>query len=146
MNGNIPNLLTAALSEGPIEEENCRIAVQVMNEEIKNRIVQIRRGEVPAGYKKIKTIIIPSDWEILPLRSFVSISSGSTPERKTAEYWNGDIPWINTSELSNTNIIKASEYITQAGVEAARLHMYPERFLWLCMVKEKLEVLSRALA
>lgn len=124
MNGNIPNLLTAALSEGPIEEENCRIAVQVMNEEIKNRIVQIRRGEVPAGYKKIKTIIIPSDWEILPLRSFVSISSGSTPERKTAEYWNGDIPWINTSELSNTNIIKASEYITQAGVEAARLHMY----------------------
>jgi len=94
-----------------------------MTPEIKNRIAQIRRGEVPAGYKKIKTIIIPSNWEIFPLRSFVSISSGSTPERKTAEYWNGDIPWINTSELSNTNIIKASEYITQAGVEAARLHM-----------------------
>ncbi len=67
MNGNIPNLLTAALSEGPIEEENCRIAVQVMNEEIKNRIKQIRRGEVPEGYIKSRTGVSPSEWTTLRL-------------------------------------------------------------------------------
>lgn len=72
MNGNIPNLLTAALSEGPIEEENCRIAVQVMNEEIKNRIVQIRRGEVPEGYKKTKTGIFPQDWNVKPIGKCLS--------------------------------------------------------------------------
>ena len=72
MNGNIPNLLTAALSEGPIEEENCRIAVQVMNEEIQNRIKQIRRGELPEGYKKTKAGILPQDWNVKPIGKCLS--------------------------------------------------------------------------
>lgn len=67
MNGNIPNLLTAALSEGPNEEENYRIAVLVMNEEIKNRINQIRRGELPEGYKKSRAGVSPSEWTTLRL-------------------------------------------------------------------------------
>ena len=34
-----------------------------MNQTIKTRIEQIGRGEVPEGYKKTKTGIIPIDWE-----------------------------------------------------------------------------------
>lgn len=33
-----------------------------MNEQIRQRIEQIRRGEVPAGYKKTKIGVIPSEW------------------------------------------------------------------------------------
>lgn len=72
MNGSIPNLLTAALSEGSIEEENSRIAVQVMNEEIQNRIKQIRRGELPEGYKKTKAGILPQDWNVKPIGKCLS--------------------------------------------------------------------------
>jgi type I restriction enzyme S subunit len=35
-----------------------------MRYEIKQRIEQIRRGEVPAGYKKTKAGIIPNEWEL----------------------------------------------------------------------------------
>lgn len=34
-----------------------------MTSEIKTRIEQIRRGEVPVGYKKTKTDIVPNDWK-----------------------------------------------------------------------------------
>lgn len=35
-----------------------------MKNEIKDRIEQIRRGEVPEGYKKTKVGIAPQNWEI----------------------------------------------------------------------------------
>jgi len=34
-----------------------------MREEIKQRIEQIRRGEVPEGYKKTKVGVVPNEWE-----------------------------------------------------------------------------------
>lgn len=34
-----------------------------MNEVVKRRIEQIKRGEVPTGYKKTKAGIVPGDWE-----------------------------------------------------------------------------------
>ena len=39
-----------------------------MNEEIKERIDMINRGEVPKGYKKTKVGIIPEDWEVCRLK------------------------------------------------------------------------------
>ena len=38
-----------------------------MTPQIKQRIEQIRRGEVPEGYKKTKVGIVPSEWEITKL-------------------------------------------------------------------------------
>lgn len=35
-----------------------------MRQEIKERIEQIRRGEVPEGYKRTKVGVIPEDWEV----------------------------------------------------------------------------------
>lgn len=39
-----------------------------MTPEIKNRIEQIQRGEVPEGYKKTRIGIVPEEWQILKLR------------------------------------------------------------------------------
>lgn len=38
-----------------------------MNSQIKQRIDQIRRGEVPEGYKKTKVGLVPEEWEIKKL-------------------------------------------------------------------------------
>ena len=40
-----------------------------MNQEIKQRIEQIKSGEVPQGYKKTKVGIVPSEWEETHMRS-----------------------------------------------------------------------------
>ena len=43
-----------------------------MTPEIKRRIEQIRRGEVPEGYKKTKYGILPADWAIYILGDCLS--------------------------------------------------------------------------
>ena len=43
-----------------------------MTPQIKQRIEQIRRGEVPEGYKKTKVGIVPNEWQIVKLESISS--------------------------------------------------------------------------
>ena len=52
-----------------------------MTSEIKQRIEQIRRGEVPAGYKKAIVGIIPDSWEPKKLKDICEIN----PSRKKKE-------------------------------------------------------------
>lgn len=42
-----------------------------MNQEIKQRIEQIKRGEVPQGYKKTKVGIVPSEWEVTKIEKYL---------------------------------------------------------------------------
>ena len=42
---------------------------------------------------------------------------GGTPSRAISKYWNGNINWINSGEVNKFRIIKASEKITQDGLE-----------------------------
>ena len=43
-----------------------------MTPEIKQRIEQIRRGNVPDGYKKTKAGILPADWDVYMLGDCLS--------------------------------------------------------------------------
>ncbi len=47
-----------------------------MNPEIKQRLDQIRRGEVPEGYKKTKAGIVPVEWDVVKAKEiFANISN-----------------------------------------------------------------------
>ena len=64
-----------------------------MNEQIKQRIEQIRLGEVPEGYKKTKAGIIPSEWELHPLSKHLTESripgtNGAVAKKLTVKLWN----------------------------------------------------------
>ena len=104
-----------------------------MKPEIKQRIEQIRHGEVPDGYKKSKLGIIPEQWHIQQLQEIASISSGSTPNRSKNEYWNGDIPWVTTSELSLGYVSKTNEAITAKAMVETRLKIYSPDTLLMAM-------------
>ena len=43
-----------------------------MNPEIKERISKLQAGQVPDGYKKIKTSAIPRDWEFVKIKNVLS--------------------------------------------------------------------------
>ena len=45
-----------------------------MNPKIKQRIEQIRRGEVPDGYKKTKAGVIPEEWEVKKLKTICDVN------------------------------------------------------------------------
>ena len=51
-----------------------------MKSEIKDRIEQIRHGNVPEGYKKTKTDIVPVEWEEHPIGRFICEYTEKTTE------------------------------------------------------------------
>lgn len=96
-----------------------------MTPEIKRRFKQIRRGEVPEGYKATKAAIIPTNWDVCHIKDIATVSSGSTPKRSAAKYWGGEIPWVTTGELDVGYIKRTEEYITAKAVAELNLTIYP---------------------
>ena len=54
-----------------------------MNNEIKNRIEQIKNGKVPKGYKRGKIGIVPEEWEEVTFSSLFTSTSDYTDDLKT---------------------------------------------------------------
>ncbi|OXZ26685.1 restriction endonuclease subunit S [Finegoldia magna] len=61
--------------------------------------------------------MIPKGWEVKELGEVADCKLGGTPSRKKREFWNGDIPWINSGEVNKDRIIEPSEYITEDGLK-----------------------------
>ena len=101
--------------------------------EIKQRIEQIRRGEVPEGYVKERKVVIPQQWGLPQIKDIASISSGSTPNRNNSEYWNGNIAWVTTGELSSGHVNHTSELITVKAVKETKMRIYPQGTLLMAM-------------
>jgi type I restriction enzyme S subunit len=45
--------------------------------------------------------------------------SGDTPSRSNPEYYDGDIPWLKTSEVQNNRVASSEEFITEEGLANA---------------------------
>lgn len=104
-----------------------------MTPEVRERIEQIRHGNVPEGYKATRKGVIPNAWSIQQIRDFAIISSGSTPNRGNPAYWNGDIPWVTTGELECGYVAKTSESITAQALSETGLRVYPVGTLLMAM-------------
>jgi type I restriction enzyme S subunit len=78
---------------------------------------------IPPGYKQTEVGMIPEEWEVKPLGELASVSSGGTPSRSNSQYWDGNIPWVTTSEVDFYTITQAEQFITPEGLKnsAAKL-------------------------
>lgn len=54
--------------------------------------------------------------ETSPLRGIVRFSSGGTPSKDEASYWNGDIPWISASSMYDENISDSECKVTPLAI------------------------------
>ncbi len=70
-----------------------------MRIEIKQRIEQIRRGEVPDGYKKMKNNILPSDWYKTALEETVKFLDEKRIPIKENERVAGNYPYYGASGI-----------------------------------------------
>jgi type I restriction enzyme S subunit len=59
------------------------------------------------------------------LGELTTIGTGSTPDRSTADFYGGDIPWVKTGEVRGVLITDTEEKITDRGRVAARCRIYP---------------------
>lgn len=79
------------------------------------------------GYENTSIVDgVPEGWEKEPIGNVFTTVLGGTPSRSNSNYWNGDIPWINSGEVNNLRIMGPSEYITKLGLEKSSTKLMPK--------------------
>ena len=76
-----------------------------------------------------------TEWEKVTLGEVATISSGSTPSRSNASFWNGTIPWVTTTQIQNNiiNLNDVKEFITDDGLKKSSLKIIPKGTLLMAM-------------
>ncbi|HFR3404282.1 TPA: restriction endonuclease subunit S [Streptococcus suis] len=79
---------------------------------------------------------IPEGWEVKPIKHiFDVIGSGTTPDSSKAEYYDGDINWLQSGDLYKKDYVDSvSKTITDLGyLSSASLRIYEAPFLAIAM-------------
>ncbi|MBA0207673.1 restriction endonuclease subunit S [Pectobacterium sp. CHL-2024] len=76
---------------------------------------------------------LPEGWVKTNLQSIAVWGSGGTPSRRNDEFYNGNIPWIKTGDLGSKLISRASEYITEAGIQNSSAKFFPRGSVAIAM-------------
>ncbi|ATC89074.1 restriction endonuclease subunit S [Pseudoalteromonas arctica] len=73
--------------------------------------------------------------EYLPkiIDEIAKVTSGGTPSRAKADYWNGHIPWVTTSQINFKDITAADEYITDLGLKKSSAKLFPKGTILLAL-------------
>ena len=67
----------------------------------------------------------PASWTNKSLGEVCSCALGGTPSRAKPEYWNGNIPWINSGEINKFRITQPSEMISELGLRKSATKLLP---------------------
>ncbi len=64
--------------------------------------------------------------QLIPLGSFLQITSGGTPSRKNATFFdNGDIHWFKTGDLKRRDLLESEEKITRGALNKSSAKLFP---------------------
>jgi type I restriction enzyme S subunit len=64
-------------------------------------------------------------WEKVKLGDIVKMVTGKTPPTKNAEYFNGELLWINPSDFGSKYITKSKRTIAQKAVNEKKCNLLP---------------------
>ncbi len=79
---------------------------------------------------------LPEGWGWVKLGQVFNVYVGSTPSRKRADFWNGDISWVSSGEVAFCRIKETKEKITNIGYENASTEIHPVGTVMLAMIGE----------
>ncbi len=69
---------------------------------------------------------IPEGWEVKKLKYIVNqMQTGTTPNTKNLDYYNGNIEWFNPSDLNNEILLESQKKVTQLAVEDNEIKLFP---------------------
>lgn len=87
-----------------------------------------REVEESSGYKMTELGMIPTDWEVKPIKELGLFLGGGTPSTKNESFWKGNIPWISSADLNDDDIehIAMTRFITQEAVNFSATQICPQ--------------------
>ena len=74
-----------------------------------------------------------TSWPSFSLGDVCRTTSGGTPSRKRADYFQGDIPWVKSGELTDGLVSEVSEFITEEAVANSSAKLFPLGTLLIAM-------------
>ena len=83
-----------------------------------------QEGEKVPKYR-FKEFEKDGEWVKTTIEKIAKVSAGGTPESTNPEYWNGNIPWMNSGELNNKRIYSVSNFITSKGLKGSSTKLIP---------------------
>lgn len=132
-----------------LDRETAEIDAFIADQEVLIRLLTERRAatithavtkgldpSAPMGNSGIAWIgAVPDHWGITKLAAvFRTIGSGTTPPRDSERYFGGDVPWVTTSELRETQILETREHVTtEAVARLSALRLYPPGTILIAM-------------
>ena len=72
-------------------------------------------------------------WEVKTIGSLTSVGSGGTPSRQEPSYFEGEIPWVKTTEVNGEMINSTEETISLSGVKNSSCKIYPKNSVLIAM-------------
>ncbi|MBF5003407.1 restriction endonuclease subunit S [Diaphorobacter caeni] len=73
------------------------------------------------------------EWVSDSIGNIFKTASDGTPSRTEKAYWNGNIPWITTSQVDFQVISSAEEFITSEGVANSSAKLFPKGTVLMAM-------------
>lgn len=78
------------------------------------------------GHENTKIVDgVPEGWGYFRIGERYKTVLGGTPSRAKSNYWDGNIPWINSGVINKLRVIGASELITQEGYDNSSTKLMP---------------------
>lgn len=72
---------------------------------------------------------LPDGWQLVSLDTVAARGSGHTPNKKIADYWNGDIKWVSlqdTKRLDQVYISETAQTISAEGISNSSAVLHPD--------------------
>jgi len=75
---------------------------------------------------QLETHDIPNDWNCEKLGLNFELKAGSTPRRSNSKFFQGEIPWVTSSDLNRDIILDTLEKISMDAVKQTNLEIFPK--------------------
>ena len=135
----VPTEAELALAEGRDYEPADRLLERLLAERRAHwESQEKRRGKYKETVAPDTTDLpeLPEGWVWSRIGESFEVYVGSTPRRARSDFWNGDIPWVSSSEVSFSRIKATREYITEDGLKNSSVTLHPIGTVLLGMIGE----------
>jgi type I restriction enzyme S subunit len=72
-------------------------------------------------------------WDTEILEKNIEVGTGGTPSRENEANYGGSIPWVKSTDLTDTIINETGEYLTEQGLKSSNAKIYPKGTILLAM-------------
>lgn len=91
----------------------------------KEKLLAKKRNLKTAAMQKLIKDEESENWKKVKVGDITQVFSGGTPSTEHPEYWNGDIPWMNSGELNLKIVNEVEGRITDLGLKSSSTHWIP---------------------